>query len=360
MPENYRIFSKKENNLNLAADIYNSLDLPCPYNFPAYMVILSRHLYDNIDLNVFWFQSGSGKVFYPFFRRSLENCPGIEEKYRGYSDIIGSWYFGGPNVYAENGPELIKEYGRAFSRFCAKENIVAEFVRFDPNVENHLDVESLYDIRLNRETVWVDLTGDEDLIWKNYKGRCRTAVRKAQNHGITVRESKSPEHVDAFAEIYQAEMERKADSRHYYFSKAFFRELIQTLPGEFKFFFAFHNNTLCGGTLLYFKGDTVYDFLMATGVEFWKYQPNNILLHSAIMWAKSQGFRIFDLMGGRPGVFGFKSSFSDLRQRFFVGRKIYHPEIYQDLEKMTAKRAGKTFNPEFFPVYRQLEMTEGL
>lgn len=371
MAYEYKIFSGKNKNLDQAREFYNGMDRACIYNFPPYLDILAEYLYEDIELNIFVLWSENGKIFYPFFKRSLQDISMVPREFHKYYDIIGSWYYGGPmvSISMEKGDlakkDLAKEdlekqnlavnFERAFSRYCKEENIIAEFVRFDPNIENHLYFDEYYDIRFNRETVHVNLDHDYPSIWKGYRGRCRTAIRKAKKNNILVSENISPDRVDSFAKIYQAEMERKADSRHYFFSNKFFHRMVETLPDHFKFFFAFHGETLCGATIIYHKDDIAYDFLMATHIDFWKFQPNNILLDSAIQWAKAEGLQVFDLMGGRKGVFTFKSSFSDLRQKFFIGKKIHNTSIYSQLEQITLTLTREKYNADFFPVYRQLE-----
>jgi lipid II:glycine glycyltransferase (peptidoglycan interpeptide bridge formation enzyme) len=239
--------------------------------------------------------------------------------------------------------------------FCHTNKVISEFVRFDPNIDNHSFLFTYYAIQQNRETVRIDLQKAYEEIWAGYEGRCRTAIRKAVKTGVSISEDVGPDEVNAFFEIYQKEMERKADSNHYFFNREFFHELATTMGDKFKYFLAYYEGKLCGGTIIYFGESTVYDFLMATSLQYWKYQPNNILLDYAVKWAKSKGFKLFDLMGGREGVFKFKSSFSSLRSKFYTGKKIYNPEIYSELEKISKKIAHNKFRTEFFPVYRQLE-----
>lgn len=361
MAPTFHIFSEENRNLHEAVDAYRSMDRPCPYNLPAYLDILAEHLYDDIRLTVFFLSTPNGQVFYPFFKRSLKTVPRIPAEYHGYSDLIGSWYFGGPMVQAARdglsaGADLTADYSTAFSAFCGDQDVIAEFIRFDPCLETHSFFDGYYDLTLNRDTVYVDLEQSYDAIWKGYKGRCRTAVRKAMKNNIRVSRTVTPERIDAFAAIYQAEMERKADSKHYFFSPGFFHDITEKLPDHFTWFFAFHGETLCGATIVYHTEEIAYDYLMATAVDYWQYQPNNILLDTAIKWACARGIRMFDLMGGRPGVFNFKSCFSDKRQKFYTGKRIHNQDVYARLVHMTREFSGASYNTDFFPVYRQLEM----
>jgi len=350
------IYSEHEKNLDQAADAMASMPMDCPYNRPDYMALLADYLYPDSRLHVFSFCSVNGQVYYPFFKRPLKTIARMPEPFHRYHDIIGSWYFGGPMaVVFTDQKRLFDEYAAAFSEFCKSADIVSEFIRFDPGLENHLFSSEYYELTLNRDTVYIDLEQPYERIWNGYRGRCRTAVRKALKNEVRVSDRLTEDRIKAFARIYQSEMERKADSRHYFFSSRFFTDVAAALPDRFKYFFAFHKDRLCGATLVYYSHGTAYDYLMATDVDFWKYQPNNLLLDTAVRWAKSQGIAVFDLMGGRPGVFRFKSSFSDLRRPFFTGKKIHLPEVYAQLSEVTQCLKKETNNPDFFPVYRQIE-----
>jgi hypothetical protein len=350
------IYSEQENNLDQAADVLATMQMDCPYNRPDYMSLLSKHLYRDGWLHVFFFRSDNGQVYYPFFKRPLRTIGRMPKPFHKYHDIIGSWYFGGPmaSVFTDR-QRLLDEYMAAFSDICAEQNIVSEFIRFDPGLENHLFSRGYHEVTLNRDTVYIDLAQPYEQIWNRYQGRCRTAVRKAVKSDITISDHVTADRIDAFARIYHSEMERKADSRHYFFSSRFFTDVAAALPDRFKYFFAFHKDRLCGATLVYYTHGIAYDYLMATDVDSWKYQPNNLLLDTAVRWAKSQGIAVFDLMGGRPGVYRFKSSFSDLRRPFFIGKKIHMPGVYAHLAQITRDLKKETHNPDFFPVYRQIE-----
>jgi len=273
------IFSKEQHNLDQAVDAYLSMGMDCPYNHPDYMALLADHLYRDGQLIVFFFCSDQGKVYYPFFKRPLKTIDRLPYVFDDFYDIIGSWYFGGPmaDVFTDR-HQLLNEYTMAFSDFCARENIIAEFIRFDPGLKNHVFSDGYHDMSYNRETVFINLDQDYEQIWNDYKGRCRTAVRKALRNNIRISDDVTDGRIDAFARIYQSEMERKADSRHYFFSPRFFFDIIAALPDNFKYFFAFHDGRLCGATIVYYSPHIAYDYLMATDVGSWKYQPNNLLL----------------------------------------------------------------------------------
>ena len=57
-----------------------------------------------------------------------------------------------------------------FSKYCKDTGIVSEFIRFDPNLNNHTYFNDLMPITQNRHTVFIDLKQSKEDIWKNILG----------------------------------------------------------------------------------------------------------------------------------------------------------------------------------------------
>ena len=57
-----------------------------------------------------------------------------------YFDIVTPYGYGGPLViHSTNKQKLIKAFLENWMEYCKKENIVCEFVRFHPLLQNYLD-----------------------------------------------------------------------------------------------------------------------------------------------------------------------------------------------------------------------------
>ena len=90
---------------------------------------------------------------------------------------------------------------------------------------------------------------------------------------------------------------------------------------------------------------------MATLHEYQKYQANNLLLYEAMLFFKKKGVPIFDLQGGREGVYNFKKSFSKNRANFYTAGIVHNRSVYNELIRYKEKYTGSgTF--DFFPQYR--------
>ena len=73
----------------------------------------------------------------------------------------------------------------AYRDFCVENNIVSEFVRFNPMTDNQAKCGNLYDIVPLGETVYIDLQ-NEEYVWENFTSKNRNVIRKAQKEGVTI------------------------------------------------------------------------------------------------------------------------------------------------------------------------------
>ncbi len=345
--------------IGLWREFYERLARKTVYQSPDYIRALALHLGGRAEL--FIHGADDHFIYYPYFKRSLAGLPfaktcGLDLS--KHHDIVSSWYYGGPEFStgdaggASMREKRMSDFRERFHRYCTGARIVSEFVRFDPNLKNHACFGGHRSVMYNRETVYVDLTLSDEEIWKGYKGRCRTAVRKGREHPTEVVLLDPSDFIDPFYDMYRAEMIRKNAHGHYRFPKAFFEGLVEGLGEGALLFGLFFDGRFIGGTIcLIDRFGVAYDYLTATAPEYWKYQINNILFHRVILRCKRAGARIYDFHGGRDGVAFFKQSFSSSRGIFYVGEFIHDDRMYDLLT--SAKNKGRPAPPSgFFPAYR--------
>lgn len=336
---------------------YNLLESKGIYHRPEYIKVLERFSGHSAELCILE-EDTHCFMYYPYFRRNLENLPFAQHcdfPISEYSDIDSSWYYGGPLLRLERREDeagLIRSFVEAFSNYCHESKIVSEFIRFDPNLENHLHFKRFLPISRNRQTVYVDLTQSEDEIWRNMDGRARTAIRKAKKMGVKVGISSDKRDIETFYEIYAAEMKRKKAPAHYHFAIPFFQELFENLDHRFALIYAEVDGTFfSGGIFVYEEDRPAHYYLMATSYAHRNYQSNSLILYEAMLFFKKMGLKVFDLQGGREDVHYFKKSFSKHRAPFFTASIVHNRQVYEQLVKAKDTFMGKD-NSYFFPAYR--------
>jgi hypothetical protein len=327
---------------------YNRLQFKGIYHQPDYIRLLTRYYYKDAEAELFIYSQGDEFVYYPYFKRRIPDyrVDGAEEASGGYSDIISSWYYGGPLVSREV-PGLIEGFRRDFESYCCSQGIVSEFIRFDPYLENHrfvCPVNSDVQIQENRDVVYIDLRQTKEVIVKPYKKRYRL-LKRALEQGVEISFQDNKKYLEDFCKIYHSEMERKKAPAGYLFDIDFFNDLLNI---DSVYFIVLLKQGKCiGGDWVVGQGNRFHDYLRATEPGLWNLRINDLLIHENIFYFKQKGHHVYDLQGGRQGVIEFKQSFSPLRKPFKVARAIHMPDIYRSLME-----ACPGSDPSFFPAYR--------
>jgi hypothetical protein len=335
---------------------YDALDDPGPYHAPEYVAELAGDFeYDTEYAEAFVYGDEDAFVYYPYIRRPLADLPfaadAVEDPAE-YSDVVSSWYYGGPLLSPGTDADTASEFVDAFGEHCRDRGIVAEFLRFDPNVENHADFPALDPVH-NRQTVPVDLTQSTDDIWEGYEDRNRRAIKQAQDSALTIDREPTGSDLEAFHDIYTNAMEARDADEHYRFSLDFFERLLDT--DFFSLVVARHaadeEPDVVGGFLIAHDDTYSHHYLSASNPDYWDLRVNNLMYHEVVLYMHDTGRDVFDFQGGRPGVFKFKKGFSPARRDFYIGKRVHDQSVYDDLVA-AADDAGVDTESGYFPAYR--------
>src|SRR5699024_11755096 len=110
---------------------------------------------------------------------------------------------------------LLKEFEEQFEKYCYENNIVSEFVRFHPVIQNVQDFSDIYDVNSIRNTVGTNLKDYEDPFQEEFSKSCRKNVRRALRNDVGYKITEKPNDIKSFLEIYYSKMYRK-DAQDYY------------------------------------------------------------------------------------------------------------------------------------------------
>jgi len=73
-----------------------------------------------------------------------------------------------------------------------------------------------------------------------------------------------------------------------------------------------------------------------------------------MLYFKNKGVPVFDLQGGREGVYNFKKSFSKDRASFYTAGVVHNSSVYNELTRCKEKYVVSDTS-DFFPRYRLKE-----
>jgi hypothetical protein len=341
---------------------YDRLDRAGPYHSPEYLDVLAGNLeFDDESAELYVLADGGEFVYYPYLVRGVGTAPfagasDVDLDLDGYSDVVASWYYGGPLASAGASETLVEAFVDRFGEHCRASGVVAEFVRFDPNLGNHADFEAL-DPTFNRETVPVDLTGSREDVHDGFEKRNRNALRQARDSPLRVEPTTDRADWDAFYDIYTNAMDAKGATEHYRFPFEFFVELLES-PLATLLVARYGEDgdgdgdgAVVGGSMLVHDEHTAHDYLRASNPDYWDLRVNNLICYEALMHMYETGRSLFDFQGGRPGVFKFKKSFSPERAEMYLARRVHMPEVYDELVE-AAEATGIDTDTGYFPAYR--------
>ena len=283
-------------------------------------------------------------------KRDIANDPRFADKLSAgeYADLSTPYGYGGWLIEGEDTEPLFAEY----EAWCRKNSIVSEFVRFHPVLKNQECCKDAYEVVGLGNTVTLDLSSPET-VWANITSKNRNMIRKAQKSGIRIYNGRYPEIYEIFRTIYNGTMDKDHAEEYYYFSPAFYESILNDLPQNAQVFYAVLDGQPVAASILLTACGRMNYHLSGSVREFANLAPTNLLLYEAALWGCANGCRTLYLGGGvgsgEDNLFKFKKSFyrgEDLN-RFYIGKKIFLPEEYNQLVALRGNVEGS-----FFPQYR--------
>ena len=313
-------------------------------------------LYEKIEkgkAEIFKFENEDGKITNQFLIRE------IPEKVNGktYYDIVTPYGYGGPiiNYLKGNKENLLKEFEKNFKKYAEERNIVSEFVRFHPIKENAIDMKPIYNSTYMRKTLITKLD-EEDVVKKQISKSARKNIRQALNKGVIYKITEKPNDISVFKNIYYSTMDRNHATDYYYFDDEYFQNILNYYKENLILIEAiFEGKTIAAG-IYFIYNDIIHIHLSGTLTEYLYLSPAYILRYALILWGieHNDKYKIIHHGGGRSNseedsLYLFKRNFAKLYDvDFYVGKKIWNKEIYDELCNM------KNIEDDgFFPAYRK-------
>lgn len=311
---------------------------------------------ENGRYTVFRHECEYGLVVHRFIKRHI---PAEIYDYDCF-DLITPYGYGGPLIERctsnDDGirQQLVASFAADFERYCLKENIISEFVRFNPFENNAYDFRIIYSARCIRHTLGTNLGKYDDPVNEEFTSHCRKNIRRALRRGISYRITEGPENLDEFAKIYYQTMERCNASSFYYFDRTYFDSIIRNFRKNILLIEALYEGKTIAASLCFLYNNRIHIHLSGTLKEYLSMSPAYILRYAAVKWGKENGFEMIHHGGGRSdrsddSLFMFKKQFAvNTEFEYCIGKKIWDSKVYDDLTRFT----GADPSCGFFPLYR--------
>lgn len=310
---------------------------------------------------LYYFECEYGKVAYAFMLRDIAMCENFKGKIEinKHFDISSVYGYGGPlyECYKDNDSiqNLKIAFFKSFSKYCFSANIISQFDRFHPLINNHTFFNGYYEIVPIRKTVYMALC-DKNKIWLNIESKCRNMIRKAEKNNVCIVLEDDIKTIEDFKKIYNSTMDRNKASEYYYFNDNFFPDIINYLGKNVFIANAYYEDKIIASSLIMRYGKYLHYHFSGALKEYRQLQANNLLLYEVAKWGNENGYEIFHLGGGyeseKDSLYKFKKSFSKLEDNnFYIGKKIHNQVQCDVLRGILSENNSE--ESSFFPAYRK-------
>lgn len=316
-------------------------------------------LYERIEggiCEVFEYKSALGAVRHMFIKRRIPLTIDNEV----YYDIVTPYGYGGPTLvdcHENNKAALAEEFYESFRKYCLDQNIISEFVRFHPIIENAGLFGSYYDIKLKRLTTGTNLQAFDDPIQAEFSKSAKTNIQKAIKYGVEYKITVNPSDLTLFKEFYYNTLERNEADAIYFFDDTYFNDLLRYFEKNLLLVTAFYEGKIIGMVLNFVYKKMIHIHLSGTDSNYFHLSPVYLMLFGLTQWGKENGIELIHSGGGRTSeandkLYQFKKRFGKNTEfNYFTGEKIWNPDIYNRLVEATQTNVGASC----FPAYRQLQ-----
>jgi predicted N-acyltransferase len=251
-----------------------------------------------------------------------------------YFDIQGVYGYNGVLTNC-NSQAFLNSFFTCFDGYCERNNIIAEFLRINPLLQNPLLCRANFKLIYDRNNINVNLL-NENLFETEYEYSTRKNIRKAIKSGLSFKyvlgNEISSNDLKSFFKIYYHTMKRNNADNYYYFDTKYFSNISKQLREKALFVFDLFDNQVISCELVLLGSRIAYSFLGGTLSDYYRYRPNDFLKHETINLLRNKGFHNFLLGGGSEGVFNFKKTFSKSGViPFYIGKKIHNHKIYDEV-----------------------------
>jgi len=284
----------------------------------------------------FVYQDEKGIALYPFLINSINKLGySLDEE---YFDIQGAYGYNGV-VSSSVEDKFINDFYKSFDSFCLSNNIIAEFTRYNPILNNKTFASKGMRVIKDRETVFVNLSKSYGEIWANqYSSQNRNKIRKAlkDNYKVKIYEHPSKSKIELFIRVYQNSMRSINADYYYLFNRDFFFNTFKFLKDNIVLLEIINSEQKveCVSIIL-FNG--IYGHYHLSGrVSGSNNSVNNLLLDEAIKLSIKNGIKYFHFGGGttsdlNDNLLKFKSNFSKEKAIFHVGKLTHNQKIYDQV-----------------------------
>ena len=330
-------------------ELLKRVDSYTVYHEPKFL--LAEEKAEESPVNIFVYDDGVNIALLPSIKRNIGAIDGLEN-FSGYYDLKTPHEYSAV-LASEQSAELYAKFFNALDEYCHDENIIFQFIRFNPyrQKDSEVAVQCGYNVALSNQQTYIDLEDSAENIFANYSSHARRDVRVAMRkklYGNCILPTN--DNVEIFRRLYVLNMQRLNAKKFFYFNAEYFSTLLT--DNDFaKLIFVKHAEEVIAAAILLFSKNFAYYHLSCFNYAFAKFCPMDYLIHSCINISKSYQKKILHLGGGSSTLKKFKQKFSNHRVNYYIAHKIFDVVTYQKICDEYLKIHDDA-DINFMPLYR--------
>jgi hypothetical protein len=327
------------------------------FHLPEYVATMAR--YEGGQPLLYVAREGDNALLIPMIERLIPSSPGSSGNYR---DATCPYGYPGPVLIGSRDTGIDGFLSRAVRRFVSElgnRSVVTAFMRLHPLLSVPLEpMKRAGDVMNHGETVSVDLTLPEDVLWSQTRSNHRRDINKAKRNGLVVRVDEHWNEIHTFASLYHDTMRRQRAGSYYFFPLQLFLDMRKALGGRLHHVVVEVDGKVVSAGLFTEVDGVVQYFLSGTHEAYLPYSPLKTMIHFVRSWARERGNYVLHLGGGLGGndddLFRFKTGFSPCLHPFHTWRVIADREAYNELVDQWAEAhpGQRDLRVDYFPRYR--------
>ncbi|GLX99759.1 GNAT family N-acetyltransferase [Actinoplanes sp. NBRC 101535] len=316
------------------------------YHVPEY-VVLDARLYGGAPA-AFWYERNGRRLLVPLIVRDVPDSD--------LRDAISPYGYPGPVSDAVAEDAAFWEPACAAMRDTLRSaGIVSAFVRMHPLLGSPPPtLERFGTLVCHGETVSMDLTVDEDEMWRQTRSDHRNHINRARKAGTEI-VFDDWDRLPEWVEVYHDNMRRVGATSYYFFTTEHLAALHDAVGDRMHLAVALEDGEVVGGNT-FFSYDGIATGYVSSTRRAPKRYADELLYDSVRRWCRQRGDRVFHLGGGKGGandsLFSYKAGFSPSRHLFHTWRVVCDPEAYERLVRERRPDADPADLTATFPSYR--------
>ncbi|WP_084289803.1 GNAT family N-acetyltransferase [Pedobacter nyackensis] len=309
------------------------------------------------DPFLFIYEESDNYIAFPLLNRKIEDSE--------FSDLTSVYGYTGPisNLkFEELNDEFMENFKRTFLSFLKSRENVSVFSRLHPLFHQNFLMEKFGGVYQNGKTVNIDLTIPIESQRLKYRRTTYDAIKRSWRQGLTAKETREPEDIQIFKDIYIENMKRVGAKDYYLFTDTYFHDMVNAEEFDCRVLLVYHKDQAICGSMVTFTGTIIEGHLMATRTEYLAESPSKFLVDEISKLGRKHGMQHYHLGGGfgykEDTLFNWKLGFSDLMLNYSSWRYITDEVRYNTLVQKSG--VDEHTDVDFFPLYRYSQTLNSL